>query len=321
MENKTETVFEQLAKRGVTRRQFIRYCGMLAVVLGLPPSAVDTMANSLAAAQRLPVIWLEFQDCTGDTESFLRAYKRADLAVSGKTDPSLTELILDVLSVDYHETLMAPAGAQAEKSRLNTIQNLAGQYVCIIEGSIPTALNGYCCTIAGRTAISIAQEVTKNAKLTIALGSCAWDGGLAAAAPNPTGARGVKDVIPGLPNLINLPGCPANVVNLVATIVYFLTYNQRPSMDSYGRPRFAYGSKIHDRCERKGKGEAKTYGDSTHRAGGCVKEMGCRGPETMSNCPTAKWNGGNCWDIGAGHGCIGCTNLGFWDRLSGFYKN
>ena len=321
MDEKPETIEQQLAKRGVSRRQFLRFCGITAVALGLPISQGEVIARALATAPKLPVIWLEFQDCTGDTESFLRASRRTDIAVSGKTDPGLTELVLDVLSIDYHETLMAAAGSQAEKSRQETLARFPGQYVCVVEGSIPTALNGYCCTIGGRTAMSIAQEVCSQAQLTIAFGTCAWEGGLASANPNPTGARGVKDVVPGLSNLVNIPGCPANAVNLVSTLVYFLTYKQKPALDSLGRPTFAFRDKVHDRCQRKGRGEAKAFGDAVYRSGGCLKELGCRGPETNSNCPTVKWNDGYCWPVAAGHGCIGCTNPDFWDHIPLVYKS
>jgi hydrogenase small subunit len=294
----------------------------MAAVLGLPAATGEVIAAALEAttAAKPPVIWLEFQDCTGDTESFLRASRRADIAVSGKTDPSLTELVLDVLSIDYHETLMAAAGVQAEQAKQNTLANYAGQYICVVEGSIPTALNGYCCTVGGKTALSIVQEVCSKAKMTIAFGSCAWDGGLAAANPNPTGAKGVKDVLPGLANLVNIPGCPANSVNLVATIVYFLTYGTLPALDSQRRPSFAFGTTVHDRCQRLGRQEAQSFGDAAYRNGGCLKGLGCRGPETMANCPTVKWNDGYCWPVLAGHGCIGCTSSHFWDTMLPIYN-
>jgi hydrogenase small subunit len=313
------SLVERLADRGVTRRQFLRFCGSMALVLGLPSTAADAIAQAVAAATRLPVIWLEFQDCTGDTESFLRAYQRPDVAVTGKTDPSLTGLVLDVLSIDYHETLMAAAGFQAEKSRADTLQNYAGQYICVVEGAIPTAFNGFGCTIGGRTALSIAQEVCTSALLTVAFGTCAWEGGLSAAQPNPTGAKGVKDAVTGLTNLVNIPGCPGNVVNLVATIVYYLTYNKLPDLDAARRPTFAYGRRVHDRCPRQDRDKAQTFGDSIHRGAGCLMDLGCRGPRTYSNCPTVKWNGGECWAVEAGHGCIGCTNERFWDQMTPFY--
>jgi len=323
MENKTGEISEQITQKGMSRREFIKLCGIVAAVLGLPASAVNTISNALAAATRLPAIWLEFQDCTGDSESFLRAYQRSDPLQPSKTDPGITSLILDVLSVDYHETLMAPAGFMAEKSRQDTIQSYAGKYVCVVEGSIPAGNNGVYCTIGGRTALSILQDVTSHAMATIALGSCATDGGLAGANPNPTGAVGVKDAIPGIQNLINLPGCPANVVNLVATIVYFLTYNQWPSTDNLGRLAFAYGEVVHDQCPREDFYEEGNYvlewGDERHRQGWCLFKMGCRGPRTGSNCPTVKWNEGTCWPVAAGHGCIGCTEPHFWDTMTPFY--
>jgi hydrogenase small subunit len=51
--------------------------------------------------------------------------------------------------------------------------------------------------------------------------------------------------------------------------------------------------------------------------------MGCRGPTTYNSCSTFKWNNGVSFPIGSGHGCIGCSEAGFWDngpfyqRLSG----
>ncbi len=326
----TETpgsIVDQMAKRGVSRRQFLRYCGVMAAVLGLPAATGEVIAAALeatAAAPKPPVIWLEFQDCTGDTESFLRASRRADIAASGKTDPSLTELILDTLSIDYHETLMAAAGAQAEQAKQGTLANYAGKYICVVEGAIPTALNGYCCTVGGRTALSIVQEVCSKAQMTIAFGSCAWDGGLAAAAPNPTGAVGVQQAVPNAPNLINLPGCPSNVVNVVACIVNYLAFGAWPALDSTSkRPLFAYGQEIHEHCERHDFYEhdqfVQAWGDAGHRAGWCLFKMGCRGPRTRSNCNQVRWNDGTSWPIGAGHGCIGCTTSHFWDNQKNFY--
>ncbi|MBU0492628.1 MAG: hydrogenase small subunit [Chloroflexi bacterium] len=316
-------IIDLLAERGVSRRQFLKFCGTMAAVLALPVGAAKTIATALATAPRLPVIWLEFQDCTGDSESFLRACRRPDPLVPGATDPSITDIVLDVLSVDYHETLMVPAGFMAEKSRADTLQSHAGQYICVVEGAIPTANNGGYCTIGGRTALSIVQEVCGQARATVAMGACAHDGGLAAAYPNPTGAVGVRDAVPGLANLVSLPGCPANVVNLVATIVYLITYNQLPSRDGSGRPTFAYHDEIHERCERHRYYERDQYvlawGDQGHRQGWCLRRMGCKGPETKHNCPTVKWNDGTCWPIGAGHGCVGCASPHFWDQQTPFY--
>lgn len=305
---------EQLNNYGISRRRFLKFCGMMTATLALPAHYTERVAHALQTSPRPPVIWLEFQDCTGDTESFLRAGQ-----------PGIDELVLDLLSVDYHETLMVPAGAASERSLVDTMTNYAGQYIAIVEGSIPTAAGGVHCMIRGRTALSIAQEVCSKALATIAIGTCAWDGGLAAAGPNPTGAVGVRGALPDLSPLISLPGCPANVANLTATLVHYLTFQEWPEVDGSGRPHFAYGEEIHEECERHDYYEdgqfVLAWGDEGHRAGWCLYKMGCKGPETHHNCPTVKWNDGTCWPVAAGHGCIGCAEASFWDRMSPFYAS
>jgi hydrogenase small subunit len=324
MSSQTDRSSENAPQRNLNRRDFLRFCSMIAATLALPTLYVDKIAKALSLATRLPVIWLEFQDCTGDSESFLRAGSQPDLIQPGVTDPGLVDLLLDFISVEYHETLMSPAGYAAEKSLSDVLEMYPNQYLCIVEGAIPQAQNGIFCTIRGRTALSIAQQVLPNAMATIAMGSCAVDGGLPAAVPNLTGATGVLNAIPGIGNLVNLPGCPANVVNLVATIVYLITFNRVPEMDSNHRPYFAYGEEIHDNCERHDYYEQDKFvlawGDEGHKNGWCLYKMGCKGPKTDSNCPRVKWNDGTNWPIGAGHGCIGCTTPNFWDRMTPFYQ-
>ena len=312
MDSQQEPLPQRLRQGGVTRREFLKFCGAMATTLCLPPRYTERIAVALAAAPRPPLVWLEFQDCTGDTESFLRT-----------TQPTVDELLLETVSLDYHETIMVPAGAGTERSLYDTVSNYAGQYICVVEGSIPAADGGVFCTIRGRTALSIAQEVCSSALATIAVGTCAWDGGLAAAAPNPTGALGIGDAVPGLSPLISLPGCPVNAVNVAATLVHYLTFNELPATDGQGRPRFAYGEENHEQCERKQHYERDHFvlewGDAGHRAGWCLKKMGCRGPDTHHNCPAVRWNNDTSWPVAAGHGCVGCSERGFWDRNTPFY--
>ncbi len=330
MEEHAVTIGEHLAQRGISRRQFLKFCGLMTATLALPSAYLGRVAQALTGAPRPRIIWLEFQDCTGDSESFLRAARYAG-------DPNsldIDTLLLDTLSVDYHETLMAPSGIMSEKSLNDTITQYKGQYICIVEGSIPMANNGVYCTIRGRSALSIVRQVAGSARATIAVGSCAFYGGLAAAGPNTTGAVGVgadkttpldlsRGAVPGLPNLVNLPGCPMNVVNLTATIVHLLTFNALPDVDRFKRPYFAYGNEIHEECERHDHFEegrfVLAWGDQGHKNGWCLRKMGCRGPETRHNCPTIRWNAGTNWPIGAGHGCIGCSEQNFWDKNSPIY--
>ncbi len=302
-----------LKGHGISRRDFMKFCTAMAGTLALPAGFAEKIAEALERARKPSVVWLEFQACTGNTESFLRANK-----------PAIADLVLDIVSYDYHETIMAPAGKQAEKSLEDVVKNEKGKYICIVEGSIPMADGGVYCCIGGKTALSIARETCGNALAVIAVGACAWDGGWPAASPNPTGAVGVKDAVPGLKTLINLPGCPANVENITATIVHFLTFGSFPVTDGMGRPLFAYGERIHDHCERRAHFDAgqfvRQWGDEGHRHGWCLYEMGCKGPETFKNCPAIRWNEGTNWPVGSGHGCIGCAAPKFWDTMSPFYR-
>jgi hydrogenase small subunit len=305
---------QELAARGVGRRDFLKLCGAIASYFALPKSAAAQIAEAVAKAKKPVVIWLEFQDCAGNTESFLRG-----------TKPTAAEVVLDVLSVDYHETIMAAAGHRAEAARAQTMKENRGQYLAIVEGSIPMGENGVYCTIGGRAAIEIAREVCTNAAATIAIGTCAAFGGIPAASPNPTKALGVTDALPTLDNVINLPACPANVENLTALIVYYLTFERWPALDALHRPLFAYGKTIHDNCERRAHFDAGQYvegwGDEGHRTGYCLYKVGCKGPVTYQNCPVVRWNEGTNWPIGCGHPCIGCAEPNFWDRMTPFYAH
>jgi hydrogenase small subunit len=203
------------------------------------------------------------------------------------------------------------------------VNNQKGKYIAVVEGSIPLLDGGVYCTVGGKAAVDIAKEVCGNAMATIAVGTCATYGGIPAAKPNPTGAVSVKAAVPGI-TVVNLPGCPTNVENITATVVYFLTFGSLPNLDAKGRPLFAYGKRIHDNCERRAHFDAGQYvrewGDEGHRQGWCLYEMGCKGPETHKNCPTIRYNMGTSWPVEAGHGCIGCSEPNFWDTMTPFYK-
>jgi hydrogenase small subunit len=304
---------EELKHRGVSRREFLGFCASMAAVLGLPETAGRAIAQAVETQPKPILIWLEFQDCAGNTESFLRA-----------SHPTVADLILDTISLNYHETIMAAAGNQAEEALQQTVRNNAGKYIALVEGSIPTGAGGAYCTIGGKAALDIAREVCGGAAATIAVGTCAAFGGIPAAGPNPTGALSVADAVPGVKNLINMSACPANAENITALIVYYLTLNRWPPLDRYRRPLFAYGKTIHDNCERRAHFDAGQYveawGDEAHRHGHCLYKMGCKGPATSQNCPVVRWNEGTNWPIGCGHPCIGCAEPNFWDTMTPFYQ-
>jgi hydrogenase small subunit len=285
------------------RREFLQFCATLAATMGLPAGAEAAVAKAVEAAKRPSVIWLHFQECTGCSESLLRA-----------EHPTLEKLILDVISLDYHETLMAAAGHQAEAARKAAMKANKGKYVLVVEGAIPTKANGIYCKIGGQTAIDMVKECAADAAAVIAIGSCASWGGMPSTDPNPTGASSVAEVL-GKP-VVTIPGCPPNPYNFLATAVHFLTFGKLPATDKLGRPLFAYGRLVHENCERRAHFDAgrfaMEFGDEGHRKGYCLYKLGCKGPETYANCPSIGFGdaGEGNWPVGCGHPCIGCTEKG-----------
>ncbi len=101
-----ETIGDSLARSGISRRALLKYATYLASVMALPPTASKVMADAMAKARRQSVIWLSFQECTGCTESLTRSFS-----------PTIEDMIFNLISLDYHETLQAVSGAAAEKAR------------------------------------------------------------------------------------------------------------------------------------------------------------------------------------------------------------
>jgi hydrogenase small subunit len=318
-----ESVAEHLQAAGVSRRDFLKLCGLLAGSLAVFSSPLGNklaslagdeaaVAEALAAAPWTPIIWHEFQGCTACTESMIKA----------KTNTAL-DLLLNRIWLDYHETLMAAAGAQAEAARRQTMEAYAGRYLLVVDGAVPTRNGGRTCTIGGQSAVSLLKEAAAGAVAVIANGTCASFGGLAAARPNPTGAKSVAALLPGR-TVVNIPGCPALPEVITGTLAHFLVNGSAPPLDGRGRPRAYYGETVHDECPREDHYEedrfALSFDDAAARRGHCLHKLGCKGPVTHSSCPTMKWTAGPSFPIESGHPCIGCTEPRFWDRYGGLYR-
>ena len=310
-----ERIGGQLMQAGVSRRAFLKYCASIASLLALPPHRTAALAEGLRAARKVPVIWLSFQECTGCTESRTRS-----------AAPSLEQLLFGFISLDSHHTLMAASGAAAEASRRDTIKTRHGQYLLIVDGSLPTS-PGYS-TIAGTSNLDMLRECAHGAAAVIAVGSCASFGGLPAAAPNPTGALGVaalmeQQLVPSRP-LINLPGCPPIPVTISGVLAHYLAFNEFPALDELARPLAFYGNTVHQRCSRyhfyQEEKFAERFDDEGARSGWCLYKLGCKGPTTHNACASIKWNDGTSFPIEAGHPCLGCSEPGFWDHGS-FYRS
>ncbi len=262
--------------------------------------SVFEVAAAIGKIRRPSVIWLHFQDCTGCTETLLRT-----------SAPDVAHLILDVISLDYHETLMAASGAQAEAALRSAVAENENKFVLVVEGAIPVNDEGVFMELGGRPALQVLREVADKSAAVIAIGSCASWGGIPSADPNPTGAVGVNYVVTDKP-VINLPGCPPNPYNLLGVVLEYVTMGKLPALDEIGRPKFAYERVIHENCPRRAHFDAgrfaTAFGDEGHRKGWCLYKLGCKGPLTHAACSTRNFNEiPNCWPIGIGTPCQGCT--------------
>ena len=305
------TIGETLDAHGISRRRFLKFCMINASLLALPPTFGRAMAEQLRQTPRPSVVYMSFQECTGCLESLTRSFS-----------PSVENLLFDVISLDYDDTLMAAAGHQAEAARERAVKDNWGKYLVIVDGSVPTADGGVYCTAAGKTARQILEETVEGAAAVVAVGTCASFGGLPYAAPNPTGTVPISEIVKGKP-VINVPGCPPIAEVITGTLVHYLTLGTVPDLDAHGRPMAFYGNTIHDRCYRRpfyDQGKfAKTFDDEGARNGWCLYELGCKGPVSYNACATVKWNNGTSFPIESGHGCLGCSEPNFWDK-GGFYK-
>ena len=149
--SKKGTLGEVLKNRGVSRRSFMKFCATTASMMALPPAMIPMIAKALENARRPSVIWLSFQECTGCTESLTRAHTS-----------TIESLIFDSISLDYHHTLQAAAGSAAEAAREAAMEENFGNYLLVVDGSIPLGNPGYS-TIAGISNLEMLTESAKGA--------------------------------------------------------------------------------------------------------------------------------------------------------------
>ncbi len=306
--DQSKTITEVIEEKGFSRREFMKWATATCALLALPAEFTPLVAKAAELADRLPIIWLHMAECTGCSESLLRS-----------DAPSIDSLIFDHISLEYHETLMAAAGWQAEENLENAMKKYKGRYVLMVEGGVPIANEGSFLTIGGhaKRGKDIAIEASNDAAAIFAIGTCSSFGGVQAAIPNPTGAVGLSEVT-NKP-VINVPGCPPSEKNIVGTLLHFLLYGTLPALDAFNRPKWAYKHRIHDLCERRGHFDAgefvEQFGDEGAKNGYCLYKVGCKGPYTFNNCSKNKFNQGTSWPVQAGFGCMGCSEPDFWDTM------
>ncbi|NOZ04224.1 MAG: hydrogenase small subunit [FCB group bacterium] len=303
---KKETFAEVFEARGVKRRDFLKFCSLMSVYLGLAPTMVPRIVSAMEKKPRIPVIWLHGLECTCCSESFIRS-----------SHPIVADIVLNMISLDYDDTLSAAAGFQLEEIRKKIMKEYKGKFILAVEGNVPLKDNGVYCTINGESFLDVLKETAADAMAVIAWGSCASFGCVQSARPNPTGATPVHKIIKNKP-VVNVPGCPPIAEVMTGVITHFLTFGKLPDLDRLKRPKTFYGVRIHDKCERRPYFDAgmfvESFDDDGARKGWCLYKMGCKGPTTYNACSSIKWNEGVSFPIGSGHPCLGCSEPDFWDN-------
>ena len=294
-----------LASRGVTRRSFMKLCAGIAAAAGLSQLAVPRVAQALeesvigaTSGNLYPVIWIEGASCTGCTESFAQV-----------ETPDVASVVLDMISLNYSETLSAAAGHSMEEAKAQTIA--AGNYILIYEGAVLEAFDGNALRVAGETGITALVEAAESANAVVAVGSCAVNGGWMAAAPNPAQALGVQQYLKKVgvaTPVVNVPGCPVNpewVMSVLVDVVVMkdmdLLVNR---LNEFNMPGDLFNQTIHDNCERRGHFEngefVYEFGSKEEEMGYCLYPVGCKGPQTRALCGVTLWNNRRSWCVQSG---------------------
>ncbi len=301
-----QTFAEVFESRGVSRRDFLKFCSLTSVALGLSPALLPDVIHAMETKPRTPVIWLHGLECTCCTESFIRS-----------SHPVMADIVFNMISLDYDETLSAAAGQQLEDVRRKIMKEYNGKYILAIEGNIPMKDDGVYCTVGGNSFLNVVKETAAGAAAVIAWGACASFGCVQNAHPNPTGAVPVSEVIKDKP-IIKVPGCPPISEVMTGVITHVHTFGTLPELDRLGRPKAFYATRIHDKCYRRAFYDAgmfvRGFDEESTRKGWCLYKMGCKGPTTYNSCSKIQWNAGTSFPIGSGHPCIGCSEPGFWDK-------
>jgi F420-nonreducing hydrogenase I len=312
----------------MTRRGFLTAAGAAGATAFLLANAPRVAAA--IESSNLKLVWLRGAGCGGCTSSLL----------NGGSPEVLTALNKIKLDLAYHDELMpqqgvfvegSPAGDAGHNSNI-LLKELAdaGGYVLVLEGAIPDGPEG-----TGKYYMSGAvpfkqlfTDVARNASCIVAMGTCASYGGIprslkntdciGAAFSGTSGAGGATTRYGIDKKVINVPGCPSNPDWLLLVLADVLS-DRDVAVDLYGRPTAFFGSPVHESCPRRGAFD-RAARDTEFSNGGCLYNLGCKGPLAYADCPTRRWNGAVGMCTQSGGPCTACVEPGFPDAFMPFFR-
>jgi len=263
------------------------------------------------------LLYIHGQGCGGDSISLLNAEEPDFLSALEMLD----------LGILWHPSLSVAQGNEFRTLIADILSDRIEVDFLLMEGAIPRAPHrtGTSYSICGEPFMHIVQKLAAKAFYTLAVGTCATNGGIPGSQGNPTNACGLQfkrekgggilgadyRARSGFP-VINIPGCPAHPDWIVETL-YMLVQNKLTldMLDYAQRPAHFYNTLAHHACPKNEfyefKASARAFGQQ-----GCLFEiLGCRGTQCESDCNIRLWLGrtGSC--TRGGYPCVACTSQTF----------
>lgn len=272
------------------------------------------------------VLWLQAGGCGGCTMAVL------ERGSSGWFE----ELRAFGVELLWHPSVSEATGREALAILERISQGEIRLDALLIEGSILCGPDGTGLfnTLSG-TGRSLKDWIASLAPLAdycVAVGSCAAFGGVPAAAPDPTDARGLQYLArelggalgpdyrsrAGLP-AINISGCAPHPGWIMETLqALSLGLFGAKDMDSFGRPKLFADHLAHHGCSRNEFYEFKASAEHSYERGCLMENLGCKATQAVGDCNQRSWSGGgSCTQSGST--CIACTSPGF-ENAVGFMR-
>ena len=149
MPQSTRWFLDELDRRGVSRRDFMVFCGVMAAALALPRSAGRHASppRSRRPRSRSSSGSSSRTAAATPSRSCARAARRSPRSCSTRSRSTTTR------------RSWPPPATRPRTNLAKAVKDNKGKYIAVVEGSIPTGVDGAYCTIGGRSALEIAREV------------------------------------------------------------------------------------------------------------------------------------------------------------------
>lgn len=249
------------------------------------PAVREALAGTLTG-ERPPVIWLQGQGCTGCSVSLLN-----------NVNPSIADVLLKIISLEYHPTVMGGEGHDAYTHMLNIAKNFKGKFFLAIEGSIRWPRMVATAWWPKRATPRSPWPTWSKSWLPMPPPCWPWVPALPTAASpaakgSVTEAMGTGAMLKqaGIKTpVVNIPGCPPQPDWIVGTIALALQKIKEKGLeaglaevvsllDSEGRPLPFYGRNVHENCPYLGKYDEGKFSATFTEKDGCRYDLAARAP-------------------------------------------